>query len=42
MELLGTQMQETQNKWGRETRVGSDQTVEYHDEPNTGVVGVLR
>lgn len=33
MELLGTQMQETQDKWGREIRVGNDRTVEY-DEPN--------
>lgn len=42
MELLGTQMQETQDKWGREIRVGNGQTVEGHDEPNTGAVGALR
>lgn len=42
MELLGTQMQETQDKWGREVRVGNGQTAECHDEPNTGAVGALR
>lgn len=35
-------MNETQNKWEREAQVGTDQTIECHDEPDTGAVGALR